>query len=445
MKYVLRDYQRQAVDAGLAFFKRKNRKNGIIVAPTGSGKALLVANIAKALDAPTIVFQPTLEILNQNLEKLRAYGHDANVYSASAGEKTIGNLTYATIGSVMNALELFEDFKYIIIDEGHLVNPNEGTMYADFINFTGAKVLATTATPTRLRQYNFPVKHSKINLLTRTRPKIFHEFVHITQIQDIVEGGWWSKLKYIQVKPSNEGLEVNTTGADFKKKSLEENFVLADIGSKIINTIEELPDRKHVLVFVPSVDEAKVISEKLPSASYVHGGTKKKERKQLLADFEAGKIKVMFSVGVLSIGYDFPELDTIILARPTMSLTVYMQQSGRGTRPHSNKKDCVIVDLVGNVERFGKLENFVFKDIKGLGLYSGNKLLTGVPLETLSEASPDEETIAKYQNVKMTFGKYAGKPLRAVPLFYLSWVKKNVERTHRNEEMFAYINAKNIN
>ena len=149
MEIQLRDYQKAASDAAIRFFKdTKSKKNAIMVLPTGSGKSLIIADIAARLDGHVLVFQPSKEILEQNYKKLCSYGVlDCSVYSASMGKKEVSRITFATIGSVRNHPELFQHFQYIIIDECHLVNPKEG-MYRDFLSMLRCKVLGLTATLT---------------------------------------------------------------------------------------------------------------------------------------------------------------------------------------------------------------------------------------------------------------------------------------------------------
>src|SRR5574343_541239 len=116
----LRPYQQIAVDKALNFFRREiSRDIPIIVAPTGSGKSLIIANIAKELTEPVIVLQPSVELVFQNYNKFTMYGGEASIYSASANKKQVGHVTYATIGSIKNKPEDFSHFKYIIIDECH--------------------------------------------------------------------------------------------------------------------------------------------------------------------------------------------------------------------------------------------------------------------------------------------------------------------------------------
>ena len=101
MSFILRPYQEQAVDLGVKSLMASSVP-GIEVLPVGSGKSLVIANIVKRLDGPCIVFQPSKEILEQNYAKLVAYGEYPSVFSASLGKKQVGDITLATIGSVMS-------------------------------------------------------------------------------------------------------------------------------------------------------------------------------------------------------------------------------------------------------------------------------------------------------------------------------------------------------
>ena len=200
MSYVLRDYQQKASDAAVSFFNNKAKKtNAIMVLPTGSGKSLIIADIAARLDGHTLVFQPSKEILEQNYLKLCSYGVlDCSIYSASFGRKEVSRITFATIGSVINHPELFQHFKNIIIDECHLVNPKEG-MYKSFLSMLKCKVLGLTATPYRLsssRDFG-----SMLKFITRTRPCVFSEVIYQVQISTLLDMGYLAKLNYYAMNP----------------------------------------------------------------------------------------------------------------------------------------------------------------------------------------------------------------------------------------------------
>lgn len=377
MSYVLRDYQQKASDAAVSFFANKAKKNNaIMVLPTGAGKSLVIADIASRLEGHTLVFQPSKEILEQNYLKLCSYGIiDCSIYSASFGRKEISRKTFATIGSVINHPELFQHFQNIIIDECHLVNPKEG-MYKDFLSMLKCKVLGLTATPYRLsssRDFG-----SMLKFITRTRPCVFSEVIYQVQISTLLDMGYLSKLNYYSMNPMgwNElNLKVNTTGADYTDRSVVREYERIDFYGFLVSIVRRLMNpkvggkRKGILVFTRFLKEAEQLTQSIPGTAIVSGDTPKATREMILRQFKAGEIPVVANVGVLVCGFDYPELDTVVIARPTMSLALYYQIVGRAIRPHPNKKEGWIVDLAGNINRFGKVEDLKLID-NGNGKWS---------------------------------------------------------------------------
>ena len=377
MSYVLRDYQQKASDAAVSFFANKAKKNNaIMVLPTGAGKSLVIADIASRLEGHTLVFQPSKEILEQNYLKLCSYGIiDCSIYSASFGRKEISRITFATIGSVINHPELFQHFQNIIIDECHLVNPKEG-MYKDFLSMLKCKVLGLTATPYRLsssRDFG-----SMLKFITRTRPCVFSEVIYQVQISTLLDMGYLSKLNYYSMNPMgwNElNLKVNTTGADYTDRSVVREYERIDFYGFLVSIVRRLMNpkvggkRKGILVFTRFLKEAEQLTQSIPGTAIVSGDTPKATREMILRQFKAGEIPVVANVGVLVCGFDYPELDTVVIARPTMSLALYYQIVGRAIRPHPNKKEGWIVDLAGNINRFGKVEDLKLID-NGNGKWS---------------------------------------------------------------------------
>lgn len=387
--YKLRDYQQKASDAAVSFFNNKAKKtNAIMVLPTGSGKSLIIADIAARLDVHTLVFQPSKEILEQNYLKLCSYGVlDCSIYSASFGRKEVSRITFATIGSVINHPELFQHFKNIIIDECHLVNPKEG-MYKSFLSMLKCKVLGLTATPYRLsssRDFG-----SMLKFITRTRPCVFSEVIYQVQISTLLDMGYLAKLNYYAMNPIgwNElNLKVNTTGADYTDKSVTMEYERIDFYGYLVHIVQRLVNntvtgskRKGILVFTRFLKESERLTWSIPGTAIVSGDTPKKERERILEAFKAGEIPVVANVGVLTTGFDYPELDTIVMACPTMSLALWYQIVGRAIRPHPNKEAGWIVDLCGNIKRFGEVKDLRLVD-GGNGkwaVYSGYRQLTNV-------------------------------------------------------------------
>jgi len=389
MKFTLRPYQIEASEKAIEFFQSTKKRNAIMVLPTGSGKSLIIADIVNRLNDHVLIFQPSKEILEQNFAKLQSYGFmDCSIYSASFNSKEISMVTFAMIGSVRNKPELFSHFKYVIIDECHGVNSKNGnSMYNQFLSSMDCMVLGLTATPYRLSTDGFG--GSILKFLTRTRPRIFSELIYHVQIKDLSDQGFLSKMEYYQVNivdPSK--LKVNSTGADFTDKSVQKHYSDIDFNLKLKEVIERLvkAGRDNILVFTRFVAEAQELSDHFNGiAEMVSGETPKKEREQILNDFKSGKIRIVTNVGVLTTGFDFPELATIVLARPTMSLALYYQMIGRAMRPHKSKTSAWIVDLCQSYKRFGNVESLELRSDKPnsnlWAIWSGDNKLTNVYYE----------------------------------------------------------------
>lgn len=383
---VYRPYQVEAIEAGVNFLKSTGDQNAIEILPTGAGKSVVIAGIIRRLGENTLILQPSKEILVQNFNKYRAYGFYASVYSASAGRKEISSTVFATIGSIVKKPALFRNFKYILIDECHLVNSNGG-MYDQLIKeLHWCRVLGFTATPYRLTSDGFG--GSQLKFLTRTCPAIFRKVIYYVQNKTLFDQGYLSKVTYYQYgKFDRSKIRLNSTGADFDEQSLKHYYKqinLPDILLKCLLRLMEI--RKNVLVFVRYIKEAEALAAKVPGSTIVTGEMDKTTRDKVLNDFKSGKTKVLINIGVVSIGFDFPELETILLGRETLSLALYYQMIGRGIRIHPSKESCWVVDCCGNYKLFGKVEDLhINEGTHGKWFISSN----GIPLTNVYFSKED--------------------------------------------------------
>lgn len=355
MTYSLRPYQQEAVDAAVVHFRRGST-NAIEILPTGAGKSLVIANIAKELGEPILIFQPSKEILEQNAAKMRYYGYRVGIYSASAGRKDISAVTFATIGSAIKQPDLFEGFRFVIVDECHGVNP-KGGMYNSFLSRFGARVLGLTATPYRLVTDGFG--GSILKFLTRTKPRIFEEVIYYIQNEQLFREGYLSPLKYTTHNFfDRKQLKLNSTGADYDDRSVKNYYRMSNFPARLVDAVRDALDRRrNALVFTRFVEESQFVAERVPGTDVVTADTPAKDRERIISDFRAGRIRAVCNVGVLTLGFDYPELETAILARPTMSLALYYQMIGRIIRPHPAKACGEVIDLCANGMQFGRVED----------------------------------------------------------------------------------------
>jgi DNA repair protein RadD len=378
-------YQSESIDIGSrAIMSPEAYKSGVLVViPTGGGKSYIIAGTAARLDGPTLVFQPSREILKQNFQKLVHYGFRPAIYSASFGKKQIsGDVTMATIGSVVRRPDLFQHIKYVLIDECHLTRADSG-MYKEFfeaLQHRNIRICGFTATPYRLSS---TMEGPILKFLTRTRPRVFSNLAYYVQNGRLFQEGYLAKLQYHEITGFDRSqLQTNSTGADYTDESVQKHFKESGFASKLQRVVERLIeiDRKGILVFTRFVQEAQQLADRIPGAVVVSAQTPATERDWILKEFRAGRIKVVANSGVLTTGFDYPELDTVVMARPTLSLGLWYQIVGRCVRPHPGKAFSMVVDMVGAVQQFGKVEDLrIEKSSRDLWyVASGNKQLTNV-------------------------------------------------------------------
>lgn len=391
--FELRKNQVEPVRVGIEFFKQKKPRPSLIVAPVGFGKAIVQAHIAQAIrsSGKTLILQPSKELLEQNLSKLEALGGSASVFSASMGKKDFGDVTYATIQTIKELGEQFKEqgYRYVIVDEADRYPRDADSMFHKFLKASGiVPVLGLTASPFKLQTNSLNMeKYSLTKMLTSLSKhgNFFKDIIHVTQIQDIIKDGFWSKLVYEKGTFDRSELIYNSIKAEYTEESLSDAYENQDVEGKIIDRINET-DRKAILVFVPSVHQAIDLAEKIPNAVAIHGKMSKKSRAEAVNGFRSGKIRVAVNVGVLGIGFDYPEIDCIMQGRATASLSVYYQQIGRGVRIHPDKKDCLICDFVDNSSKFGKIDHLYFRKVKKWRLYGENaRLLSDTPIDQIGE------------------------------------------------------------
>ena len=378
---VPRFYQVDAIKAGLDFFHSKKKGNEILICPTGSGKSVIIALIATELvkSGKVLILQPSKEILHQNFAKFISYGCRAGIYSASAGMKYRDDVTFCTIGSIAKKHHLFHDYKYILVDECHLVNAEEGMYHALIKTLEHSKVLGLTATPYRL---SAGMEGAMLKFITRTSPRIFNRVAYCIQNDILFNAGFLAPLNYYSFsKIDRNKLETNAKGTDFTDASLKAYYRQINMQGITIDYANRLlAKRNNILVFCSLISEAYDVAKGVPGSVVLTGDTPAAERDKILAKFKKGDIRCVINVGVLTTGFDYPGLEVVLIARSTMSLALYYQIIGRIMRPFKyadgTTKTGWVVDLGGNIDLFGKIETMRIETTEK-GLYYISNTVNG--------------------------------------------------------------------
>ena len=356
--YSLRPYQKEAVDATLQHF-RKSRNPAVIVLPTGAGKSLVIAELAKLAKGRVLVLAHVKELVEQNHNKYISYGLTAGIYSAGLSQKdTSEKVIFGSIQSVARADEsFFRDFSLLIIDECHRVSLENETQYAQVISKVKAGnpmvcVLGFTATPYRL-DTGWIYKYHYRGFIRTAEPRIFIKCLYELTIKQLIEWGYLTQPVQIDAPvASYDFSSLNLRpGQNYELKEIE--GILKDqsrITPVIIQNIVEMShDRRGVIIFTASVRHAAEILNYLPEgqAKLIVGDTDNEERDSVINDFKEQRIKYLVNVSVLTTGFDAPHVDLIAILRPTESVSLYQQIVGRGLRLYEGKKDCLILDYTG--------------------------------------------------------------------------------------------------
>lgn len=448
----LRSNQSEPIRKAVAFFNEKKPKPSLIVLPTAWGKSILTAFVAREVKDKIIVLQPSKELLEQNYRKYLDLCGDfmdtsAGIYSASFGRREIAPVTYATIGSIKNLGEKFKrlGFTKMIIDEAHLYPREADSMLGRFLKDSGiTHVLGITATPVKLQTNRDRAgeTYSKLVMLTSRSKKgnFFKEIIHVGQVQEMVRLGFWSKLTY-QAEGFDDSLLVfNTSKSEYTEESVQAAYDANGGTDAILRALDSHPERKHILAFAPSVADAIALSEHYPGSAVIYGDMDKWQREQTIADFRAGRIRVIFNVRVLSTGFDYTGIDCIVLGISTASIALYYQILGRATRIDPGKEDALIIDLGGNVSRFGKVEDITFEQGKMWRMFgTGGRLLSGIPIDQIGKYTrADTEAVDNDRRPPieiMPFGKYKGEKIKDIPTNYKQWMIRTFEWNSRNEAL----------
>ncbi|KFZ37320.1 carboxylate--amine ligase [Shewanella mangrovi] len=354
----LRDYQQQAVDAVLTHFRR-HQSSAVIVLPTGAGKSIVIAELARVARGKVLVLTHVKELVEQNAAKVELLDDDLSIYAAGLKQKMVhGKTVVASIQSAARNLAVFNDaFSLVIIDECHRVGDDEQSQYQTLLgelqrHNPNIRVLGLTATPYRLdsgyiykRHY-----HGKVG----SENGVFEDCIFELPLRYLVKKGYLTPPKTFDGLSAQYDFEQLSRPTQGDYSATEVDALIHHQGRATTAIIEQLiqlsQHRQGVIIFAASVRHAAEIMQLLQNASaeLITADTPATKRELAIAEFRAKRIKFMVNVAVLTTGFDAPHVDLIAILRPTASAGLYQQMAGRGLRLAPNKQDCLIIDYAAN-------------------------------------------------------------------------------------------------
>ncbi|MDR9425188.1 MAG: DEAD/DEAH box helicase [Marinobacter sp.] len=357
--FTLRPYQQEAVDATLRHF-RQSDESAVIVLPTGAGKSLVIAELARLARRRILVLTHVKELVEQNHAKYQSYGLTGGIFSAGLKRKeSLHQVTFASVQSVSANLDQFRDeYSLVIIDECHRVSGEDTSQYQRIIELLrqqndSLKVLGLTATPYRLAM-GWIYRYHYRGFVRGEETKPFQHCIFELPLSFMINRGYLTKPELVNAAVAQYDFSALTKDRFGEYAEKDVNELLSKhqrVTRAIIEQVMELAaERKGVMIFAATVDHAREITGYLPEheTALVTGATEMKERAQLIQRFKQRQLKYLVNVSVLTTGFDAPHVDFIAILRPTQSVSLYQQIVGRGLRLDDGKRDCLVIDYAGN-------------------------------------------------------------------------------------------------
>lgn len=319
---MLRDYQKQAV---LRLIDRLH-DNPILVAPTGSGKTVILSELCRVLDLRVLWIAHRRELIRQAAEHLERAG--CRSYQATSIQK-------------QSRRPVPDDAGLIVVDECH--HAVSSSTYARLFD-AGVPVVGATATPFRLDG--------------RGLGDLFGSLVVAARVQELVEAGYLYAPEIFSHEAPDMG-GAKKIGGDWSLKELGARTNRPKLVANLVSTWRKRSPGR-TLAFATTIEHSKTIVEEFQKAGvmaeHLDGKTPKPERDAILERLRAGTTEIVSNVGVATEGFDMPALDCAIVARPTASLCLWLQMIGRVMRPEGS---ALILDHSGNALRHGAPTRYI--------------------------------------------------------------------------------------
>lgn len=341
----LRPYQKLALQAIAASWERVDRT--LIQMATGAGKTVVFAQVLhqrlRGTNRQGFVLVHRQELLHQAVTKIRQVWPQADVGIMQRQQVELDRqVVVASIPSLYRRLGAVDlpRIDVVVVDEAHHAPARSWQHTIDTLTSAGAKCLGVTATPERDKRVGLGAVFEEL-CFTRSLPDLVPEYL--------------CDLRAIRLETQLELDGVRSRQGDFVASDLERAVNTPARNQLLVEGWMRYGEGRPAVVYCASVphalDVAATFQEFGIAAGTVYGQQSAGDRQAVLAQFQSGQLPILTNCLVLTEGWDYPDLQCLILARPTQSSLLFTQMLGRGTRQAPQKTDCLILDIADNTKR----------------------------------------------------------------------------------------------
>jgi len=343
--FKLRDYQELLIDGARSEFDNGNNRT-CIVAPCGAGKTIIMAwmSAQAKLRGNNVLFAVhRQELIDQSSETFQALGISHGIIAAGYAMNVSEQIQIASIQSVIRRTDKINVPQIIILDEAH--HATASTWRKLLAIYPNAFVIGLTATPARMGGQGLG--------------DVFQSLIMGPTVKELIEWGNLSPFRYYSPPVAVDFSDLHVKYGDYVQSEVALCMDKAEIIGDLITQYNKLAPGARAVCYCASIAHSQHTADMFCLAGipalHIDGETKDIVRKAAINDFKVGKIKILCNVDLISEGFDVPAMEAVILARPTQSLTLYIQQAMRAMRVDKDNpnKVAIIIDHVGNVYRHG--------------------------------------------------------------------------------------------
>lgn len=367
MSIVLRKYQTDAIKKALEHLK--SNKRSLISLPTGTGKTVIMSHVIKNFNKKSLVVVHTRELEEQFIKTYKSlYPNDSIGMKMKDKWNTNSNVIISTIQSLHYRSNLDklrdEGIELLVFDECHHVAANSYQKLITNLGCDKKEICGFTATPYRSDKKD----------ITKTLGLISFS----SSLIDMIKDGYLCEIKGSRIYTNISLKGISTQNGDFAPGRLAAVINVQNRNELILQTYLKDCLEEKCICFTVNISHAdelcKLFKHKNIKCEVIHGKLSKNTRDMYINMFKKGEIKVLFNCNILTEGFDEPSITTILMARPTLSKSLYTQMVGRGTRIFKNKKFCKVVEFTDNDFNICSLEDLLDSPNRKIKIKEGETL-----------------------------------------------------------------------
>jgi superfamily II DNA or RNA helicase len=338
----LRPHQDEALRS-LEALRAEGKTIALLTHAQGAGKTITAITDAKRLGGRTLFLVHTRDLVAQAYDRFKALWPEVTTGLFFGGVREPE--AHSVIGSIQSIAENLNEFapdafSYLVIDEAH--HAAAPTYKRVLTYFRPRFLLGLTATPDRADGQSVL--------------DIFRDCAHRLSLREAVELGELVPIRCIRVKTNVDLSKVRFNQVQYNRKDIEDTVIVPARDDLIVRTYLEHVSGRKAVTFCVNVRHGEQVAELFRraevAAASVSGRMPIKEREQTLRAFHEGKLRVLCACDILNEGWDCPDVEVLLMARPTLSKVIYLQQLGRGTRKAPGKECLTVFDFVDNASRY---------------------------------------------------------------------------------------------